>query len=61
MTGFLARDLVPIDQNHVPAALLQVQGGAHPDHARTKDKYVGLQFRHPGTPKVQCHVLARTA
>jgi hypothetical protein len=52
VTGFLAGHLVPVDQNHIPAAFLQVQGGAHADHARTQDEYVGLQFRHPGTPKV---------
>ena len=52
VTGFLAGRLVPIDQNHIPAAFLQVQGGAYADHARTQDENVGLQFRHLGTPKV---------
>jgi hypothetical protein len=30
---------------------LQVQGGADADHARTQDKNVGLQFRHPALRK----------
>ena len=51
ITGFLAGHLVPVDQNHIPAAFLQVQGGAHADHARTQDEYVGLQFRHPALRK----------
>jgi hypothetical protein len=46
VTGFLTGQLVPVDQNHTTAAFLQVQGGAHADHARTQDEYVGLQFRH---------------
>jgi hypothetical protein len=54
VAGFLAGDVVPVDQNHAPAALLQVQGGAHADHARTQDEYVGLQFRHPALRKFTC-------
>ena len=41
VTGFLAGDLVPVDQNHVPAAFLQMQSGADADHARTQDENVG--------------------
>ena len=45
------------------AALLQVQGGAHADHARAKDENVGLEFSHPALrklrhPKVECHLRA---
>jgi hypothetical protein len=42
---------VPVDQDRIPAPFLQVQGGADADHARTQDKNVGLQFRHPALRK----------
>jgi hypothetical protein len=46
VTGFLAGNLMPVDQNDVPATFLQMQGSADTYHARTQDEYVGLQFRH---------------
>jgi hypothetical protein len=42
---------VPIDQDHIPAPFLQVQGGADADHARPQDDDVGLHFRHPALRK----------
>jgi len=48
--GLFAGARVPIDQDHVPPALLQVQGRADADHARPQDEDVGLEFRPSGTP-----------
>ncbi len=46
IAGPFAGNLVPIDQDHVPSPLLQVQGGADADHACTQYENVGLEFRH---------------
>ena len=51
VTGLLAGKFVPVDQDHIPAPFLQVQGGADADHARPQHKNVGLQFRHPALRK----------
>jgi len=46
VTGLLAGNLVPVDQNRIAPPFLEVQGGADADHARPQNKNVGLQFRH---------------
>jgi hypothetical protein len=33
-----------------------VQGCADADHARTQYENIGLEIRHPGTPKVECYI-----
>src|SRR6266404_5398060 len=45
-TGLFAGDRVPVDQDHIPAPPLQVQGSADADHACTQYENVGLEFRH---------------
>jgi hypothetical protein len=32
-----------------------MQGRTDADHARAQHQNIGLQFRHPGTPKVVCN------
>jgi hypothetical protein len=49
-TGFFARELVPVDQDDLSPALLQVQGGADANHSSTQYENIGLQFRHPCSP-----------
>ena len=49
-TGPLAGEFLPVDQDHVAPALLQMQRGADADHARAQYKNVGLEFRHPALP-----------
>ncbi len=44
--GLFAGEFVPVDQDHVPPALLQVQRSADTDHARAQYQNVGLEFRH---------------
>ena len=61
ITGFLAGRIVPVDQDHVPAAFLQVQGGAYADHARTQNENVGLQFRHSALRKFNVTLRWRAA
>jgi hypothetical protein len=34
--------LVPVDQYDIPPPLLQMQGGADPDHARAQHEDIGL-------------------
>ena len=51
VTGFLAGEFVPVDQDRIAAPFLQVQGGADADHTRPQNKNVGLQFRHPALRK----------
>jgi hypothetical protein len=43
---------VPVDQDHVPSALLQVQGGADANHACAQYENIGLQFRHRALRKL---------
>jgi hypothetical protein len=38
-----------------------MQGRADADHARTQYEHIGLEFRHPGTPKVVCRKPAPAA
>jgi 5-deoxy-D-glucuronate isomerase len=61
MAGLLAGAFMAVDQDHLPPALLQVQGRADADHARAEHQNIGLQFRHPGTPKVECNALSLVA
>jgi hypothetical protein len=42
---------MPVDQDYVPSALLQVQGGTDADHPRSKDEDIGPQFHHPALQK----------
>ena len=46
ITSLFAGKLVLVDQDHVPSALLQVQGGADAHHACAQYENVGLEFRH---------------
>ena len=59
--GFLPGQFVPVDQDDIAPPLLQVQGSADADHARTQHENIGLEFRHHGTPKVECYVLVPAA
>src|ERR1700742_255763 len=42
--------LVPVDEDDVASLLLQMQGRADTDHARTQHQNVSLRFRHPSLP-----------
>jgi hypothetical protein len=50
-TCLLAGEIVPVDQDHVPRPLLQMQGDADADHTGTQGHNVGLQFCHPALRK----------
>jgi hypothetical protein len=41
-TGLLAGEFAPVDQDDVPSPLLQMQGGADPDHARPQYENIRL-------------------
>jgi len=43
----LAGALMPVDQNDVATAPLQMQDGAEADYSRARDENVGLQLCHP--------------
>ncbi|GAC1336538.1 MAG: hypothetical protein NVSMB20_12650 [Bradyrhizobium sp.] len=47
---------MPVDQDDVPSALLQMQRRADADHACTQDENIGLQFRHPVLPSNAPHL-----
>src|SRR5882724_6580797 len=49
--SLLAGAVVPVDEDHVSPALLQMQSGADADHTRPQDEDVGLEFRHPALPR----------
>ena len=49
-TGFFAGELVPVDQDDLSPALLQVQGGADANHSSAQYEDIGLQFCHPALP-----------
>ncbi len=59
--GLFAGEFVPVDQDDVPPALLQVQGRADADHARAQYENVGLEFRHPALRKLNVDAHARAA